>query len=93
MRLVWRATAGGFFYLVLTPLAMMLKLVGRDRLRLRFEPSKITYWIISRPAPHGGALRKEGGPLTTSSLRRATKFNEDSRHFSFLSRQRGRPDR
>jgi|GEM_PF-1708778 hypothetical protein len=38
-----------FYYGVLTPLAVLLRLAGRDRLRLEPGPSLATYWV-ERPA-------------------------------------------
>ena len=37
------------FYGVVTPLAWMLRRMGHDLLRLRFEPHAATYWLERRP--------------------------------------------
>ena len=36
------------FFAVLTPVALLMRLFGKDPLRLRFEPSKPSYWIDKR---------------------------------------------
>jgi hypothetical protein len=36
---------GVVFFAVLTPIAIMMRCVGRDPLRLRFEPAKPSYWL------------------------------------------------
>ncbi len=33
-----------FYYLVVTPLALIFKLIGRDALHRRFDPSAASYW-------------------------------------------------
>ncbi len=37
------------FYLVITPTGLMLRLFGKDPLRLRLEPGARSYWIERRP--------------------------------------------
>ena len=37
------------FYLVITPMGLALRLLGKDPLRLRFEPGVRSYWIERRP--------------------------------------------
>ena len=37
------------FYLVITPTGLALRLLGKDPLRLRFEPGVRSYWIERRP--------------------------------------------
>jgi hypothetical protein len=37
------------FYLILTPVALVFKLIGRDALHRRFEPAAPTYWIKRTP--------------------------------------------
>jgi hypothetical protein len=34
------------FFGVVTPLAIILRVAGRDRLRLRHQPQKASYWVI-----------------------------------------------
>lgn len=36
---------GVVFFAVLTPIALIMRGVGRDPLRLRFEPEKPSYWL------------------------------------------------
>lgn len=34
------------FFGVVTPLAIILRVAGRDRLQLRHQPQKASYWVI-----------------------------------------------
>ena len=34
------------FFGVVTPLAIILRVAGRDRLQLRRQPEKASYWVI-----------------------------------------------
>jgi hypothetical protein len=36
------------FFGLVTPLAIILRLVGRDRLQLRRNPQKASYWVTRR---------------------------------------------
>jgi hypothetical protein len=40
---------GGLFFLVVTPVAMLARLAGKDFLRLRADPTAETYWIVREP--------------------------------------------
>lgn len=40
------------FYLVLTPLGLVLRLTGKDLLGLQRDPSKKSYWNIRSQSPH-----------------------------------------
>jgi hypothetical protein len=40
---------GALFYLVFTPFALLMRLFGRDALRLRPDPRAATYWIPRQP--------------------------------------------
>jgi hypothetical protein len=40
---------GLLFYLVLTPMALILRLLGKDLLRLRRDPGAPSYWIERNP--------------------------------------------
>jgi hypothetical protein len=42
---VSRLTLAGLFFLVLTPLGLLLRLAGRDSLRLRPAPGPDGYWL------------------------------------------------
>ncbi len=38
-----------FYYLLLTPLGLFFRLVGRDELKLKFGRDKTSYWVKRRP--------------------------------------------
>ncbi len=38
-----------FYYLLLTPLGLFFRLVGRDELELKFDRGRESYWIKRRP--------------------------------------------
>ncbi|MCP4611402.1 MAG: hypothetical protein GY845_22040 [Planctomycetes bacterium] len=38
-----------FYYLLLTPLGLFFRLIGRDPLYRRFEPAAKSYWMSRRP--------------------------------------------
>ncbi len=38
-----------FFYVVITPVGLLLRLSGKDPLRLRRDPAASSYWIERRP--------------------------------------------
>lgn len=40
---------GAMFYLVVTPIGLLWRVLGKDPLRLRFEPRAASYWIERRP--------------------------------------------
>ena len=48
-RIVNPVIMGIVFFAVLTPIAIIMRCAGRDPLRLRFEPSKPSYWL-DRPS-------------------------------------------
>ncbi len=54
MRLVLAVT----FLLVITPLALVMRLAGRDVLGRSFDPGRPSYWV-PKPPPEGGAARYE----------------------------------
>lgn len=39
------------YYLVMTPMGLLMKVVGRDPLALRRDPKATTYWVERRKAP------------------------------------------
>ena len=41
---------GAMFYLVFTPIGLLFRLLGKDPLRLRFDPDAASYWIHREPA-------------------------------------------
>ena len=40
---------GLLFYLVVTPTGLVMRMLGKDLLRLRFDPQAKSYWIERRP--------------------------------------------
>lgn len=51
---------GLMFFLTITPIAMVLKLVGKDVLKLRFEPECRTYWIERQPpGPESSSMKDQ----------------------------------
>ncbi|HEX9792001.1 MAG TPA: SxtJ family membrane protein [Kiloniellales bacterium] len=48
-RIVNPVVMGVLFYLVVTPTGLMMRLLGKDLLRLRFEPNEKSYWIERQP--------------------------------------------
>jgi hypothetical protein len=40
---------GLMFFLVFTPAALILRLLGKDPLRIKLDPGATSYWIIRRP--------------------------------------------
>ena len=41
---------GTFYFLIITPLAFVFRLIGRDRLHRRFEPDAKSYWMTRHSA-------------------------------------------
>jgi Saxitoxin biosynthesis operon protein SxtJ len=41
---------GVFFYLVFTPFGALMRLFGKDFLRLKLDPDAESYWIVRQPA-------------------------------------------
>ena len=37
------------FFVVMTPIGLLLRLLGKDSMRLKFDPSATTYWIKRPP--------------------------------------------
>jgi hypothetical protein len=48
---VSRLLLAGVFYLVITPLGLVMRAVDRDKLRMRFEREAKTYWTRRPPTP------------------------------------------
>jgi Saxitoxin biosynthesis operon protein SxtJ len=40
---------GLLFYLTVTPMALLLRILGKDLLRLRRDPAAKSYWIVRQP--------------------------------------------
>ena len=48
------------FYLVVTPVGLLMRLTGKDPLRLRRESSEGSYWIVRHPpGPSGESMREQ----------------------------------
>lgn len=39
-----------FYFLILTPLGLVFRLMGRDPLRRKFDPKAKSYWLSRKPA-------------------------------------------
>ncbi len=50
---------GIVFFLVVTPLALVMRLTGKDPMRRRFEPETSSYWIRRDPAPQPDTMRNQ----------------------------------
>jgi predicted membrane protein len=48
-RVVSPIVLGAIFFVVLTPTALVMRMVGRDAMKRRFEPSARTYWVERDP--------------------------------------------
>jgi hypothetical protein len=48
---VWYTVLAILFYLVITPIALVMRLLGRDPLTRRLEPSRPSYWEIHIAPP------------------------------------------
>jgi hypothetical protein len=48
-RIVNPLVTGVMFFLVFTPMALLMKLLGQDHLRLRYEPRADSYWLPRQP--------------------------------------------
>lgn len=48
-RIVSPVVLGVIFFVVVTPVALVMRLKGRDALRRRFDPDASTYWIARDP--------------------------------------------
>jgi hypothetical protein len=46
-----RILLGVFFYVVLTPIGVIMRLFGKDLLEEKLQPSAKTYWIKREPEP------------------------------------------
>jgi hypothetical protein len=42
------------FFAIVTPIALVMRLAGRDSLRLRFERERQSYWL--RRSPRAGSI-------------------------------------
>lgn len=59
-RIVSPIILGLLFYLSVFPTALLLRLFGKDLLRLRFEPDAKSYWIAREPpGPHPETMKNQ----------------------------------
>ncbi len=50
---------GILFFVVLTPIALVMRLCGRDALRLRADPAAPTYWQSREPGPDPATMKQQ----------------------------------
>jgi len=50
-RIMTPVVLGAIFFLVLTPVALVMRLFGRDALALKLDPVSLTYWKTREPGP------------------------------------------
>jgi hypothetical protein len=48
-RIVNPVVMGAIFFLAITPFGVVMRLLGKDPLRRRFEPGSTSYWIVRTP--------------------------------------------
>lgn len=59
-RIVSPIVLGVLFFLLITPVGLVMKVIGRDVLNRRFDPSRPTYWIArDPPGPAGDSFRNQ----------------------------------
>ena len=59
-RIVNPVVLGVLFYGVVTPTALLMRLMGKDPLNRRFEPSADSYWIQRRPpGPSADSMKRQ----------------------------------
>jgi len=57
-RVTTPVVCGLLFYLVVTPVGVLLRIRGKDPLRLRPDVQARTYWIDRQPGPDGSPARE-----------------------------------
>lgn len=51
---------GLLFFIVVTPMALMLKLFGKDPMRRKLDPKASSYWVVRDPAgPDEGSMSRQ----------------------------------
>ena len=51
---------GVVFFLIISPMAILRKLLGKDSLRLKFDPNTNSYWISRNPpGPKTGSMSRQ----------------------------------
>lgn len=59
-RIVSPIVMGALFYLVVTPIGLILRLSGKDLLSLKWQPEAESYWVKrDPPGPEGKSLRNQ----------------------------------
>lgn len=59
-RIIDPITLAFIFFLLVTPMAMLARALGKDFLRLRFDPRASSYWIDrAPPAPPPGGMKNQ----------------------------------
>jgi len=59
-RIVNPVVLGLLFLFAITPMALIMRLFGKDPLSLRFEPASQSYWIFrDPPAPHNSSMKNQ----------------------------------
>lgn len=59
-RIVSPIALGILFYGVVTPIGRLMRLFGKDPLRLKFDPEAKSYWIVrAEPGPSGESLKNQ----------------------------------
>lgn len=58
-RLVGRGASAIVFCIVIVPIGLVMRAVGRDRLRLRHAPDAASYWIVRGPPGAPGSMARQ----------------------------------
>lgn len=48
-RIVSPVALGILFFIVVTPIALLMRILGKDPLRMRLDPNAKSYWIVREP--------------------------------------------
>jgi Saxitoxin biosynthesis operon protein SxtJ len=59
-RIVGPVVMGFLFYVTVTPIALLMRMLGKDPLRLRRDPNATSYWIDrTPPGPAPGSMKNQ----------------------------------
>lgn len=59
-RVVNPLVMGLLFFVAITPMALVLRLLGKDLLRLKLDPAATSYWIArTPPGPSSDSMRRQ----------------------------------
>jgi len=59
-RIVSPVVMGFLFYVTVTPIALLMRMLGKDPLRLRRDPDAASYWIDrTPPGPAPGSMKNQ----------------------------------